>query len=216
MLYSVEWGKAFSSRIFCSMWPSIGVQVVRLAASSNRPFVSRFFRKQLIAFCCLSKSKKGSDHYTYTKLDSIVRAPAKISYGFSLMDRLCTKGKSRWKRRKGMLLTNEIWSPVCCLGGPLCRGRIIGKISYGGLICKFHFDHLPSGVSMLQKIIEQQFDDSPQICSSLDEVLGNSLIRSAVLVFIKSGDVCTLHFQLLLRIMDNKAEMLFPPRAWTL
>jgi len=93
-----------------------------------------------------------------------------------------------------MLLTNEIWSPVRCLGGPLYRERIIDKISYGGLICKLHFDHLPSGVSMLQKFIEQQLDDSPQICSSLNEVLDNSLICSAVLVFIEFDDVCTLRF----------------------
>jgi hypothetical protein len=64
---------------------------------------------------------------------------------------------------------------------------------------------------MLQKIIEQQFDDSPQICLSLDEALNKSLIRSVVLAFITFDDVCTLHFQLLSRIMDNKAEMLFPP-----
>lgn len=69
---------------------------------------------------------------------------------------------------------------------------------------------------MLQKIIEQQFDDSPRVCSSLNGVLDNSPIRSAVLVFIEFNDVCTLHFQLLLRISDNKAEKLFPPKSWTL
>ena len=72
------------------------------------------------------------------------------------------------------------------------------------------------GLSMLQKFIEQQLDDSPKICSSINEVLDSSLICSTVLVFIEFDDVCTLHFQLLLRISDNKAEMLFPPRAWTL